>query len=123
MLETSVTLLEDIRIFALRISSFVEGLDIQTYLQTPIVRGAVERYLQTLGEAAIRLRSSDSSTADRITDIEKIIGLRHRLAHGYFDDINDELIWATATHFIPMLLVEVESLLEEAGFANHDREN
>ncbi len=122
MLETSVTLLEDIRIFALRISSFIEGLDLRTYLQTPIVRGAVERYLQTLGEAAIRLRSNDSSTANRITDIEKIIGLRHRLAHGYFDDINDELIWATATQFIPMLLVEVESLLEEAGFEYQERE-
>jgi uncharacterized protein with HEPN domain len=122
MLETSATLLEDIRIFALRITSFVEGLDIGTYLEMPIVRGAVERNLQTLGEAAIQLRSSDSSTANQITDIEKIIGLRHRLAHGYFDDINDELIWATATQFIPMLLIEVESLLEEAGFENHDRE-
>lgn len=39
MLETSVTLLEDIRIFALRISSFVDGLDIRTYVETPIVRG------------------------------------------------------------------------------------
>lgn len=120
MLETSVTLLEDIRIFALRITSFIEGLDLDTYLETPLVRGAVERYLQTLGEAAIRLRSSDSSTANQITDIEKIIGLRHRLAHGYFDDINDELIWATATQFIPLLLIEVESLLKRAGLENHD---
>ena len=86
------------------------------------MRGAVERYLQTLGEAAIRLRSSDSSTASQIKDLEKIIGLRHRLAHGYFDDINDEMIWATATQFIPMLLVEVESLLAEAGFEYDDRE-
>lgn len=115
MLETSVTLLEDIRIFAIRISSFIEGLDIDTYVETPIVRGAVERNLQTLGEAAIRLRSSDNSTANQITDIEKIIGLRHRLAHGYFDDINDELIWDTVTQFLPMLLAEVESLLAEVG--------
>jgi uncharacterized protein with HEPN domain len=48
MLETSATLLEDIRIFALRITSFVEGRDIGTYLEMPIIRGAVERNLQTL---------------------------------------------------------------------------
>lgn len=119
MRETSVTLLENIRTFAQGITSFIEGFDVRTYLETPIVRGAVERYLQTLGEAAIRLRSSDSSTANRITDIEKIIGLRHRLAHGYFDDINDEMIWATATQYIPALLAEVEELLEEAGIEYH----
>lgn len=52
----------------------------------------------------------------------KYIGLRHRLAHGYFDDINDQLIWANATPFIPLLLAEVESLLEAAGYEHHDRE-
>jgi hypothetical protein len=33
------------------------------------------------------------------------------------------MIWATATQFIPMLRVEVESLLEQAGLEHHDWEN
>jgi len=40
-----------------------------------------------------RLRTVDPDTADQITGLYRIIGLRNRLAHGYDEEIDDTLVW------------------------------
>lgn len=42
-----------------------------------------------------------------------IIGIRHRLVHGYAD-IDHGILWITATEAAPILLAEVASALEAA---------
>lgn len=63
------------------------------WLANRLVRQAVERNLEIIGEAAIRLRSVDPETAAAISDIHQIIGLRNRLAHGYDDQVDDRIVW------------------------------
>lgn len=45
--------------------------------------------------------------------LQLAIALRNRLAHGYDEDINDDLIWITVSNSIPDLLSEVQSRLKE----------
>jgi uncharacterized protein with HEPN domain len=48
----------------------------------------------------------------RIPVIRDVIGMRNRIAHGY-DEIDNELIWSTATDKVPGLCATLERLLEE----------
>ena len=64
-----------------------------------------------VGIAAVRLRDLDEDLFSKVDELHAAIGLRNRLAHGYDDDLNDELIWQTATFSIPRLRQQIEALL------------
>jgi uncharacterized protein with HEPN domain len=82
----------------------------------------VERNLQIIGEAVGRLRRDDPETADQLSEHERIVGFRNVLVHGY-DLVDDGIVWDTIRTNLPLLLSEVEGLLEERdpeeGEANH----
>jgi uncharacterized protein with HEPN domain len=106
-------LLEDIRQSCVWIEKDIRGLSSADYETNRRVCQIVERNLIIIGEAMSRLDRADPETATRITDFQLIIGLRHRLAHGYDEDIDDPTIWRTVTIAIPILQAEVESLIDE----------
>lgn len=107
----SPKLLDDV----VRSCRFIEedtaGMSLDDYLKSRVVRQAVERNLEIIGEAAIRLRSVDPMTAREITDIHQIIGLRHRLAHGYDDEVDDRIVWQSVQASVPVLRSETATLL------------
>lgn len=77
-----------------------------------LLRQAVERNLEIVGEAVGRLRRKDPSTASRLSEHERIVAFRNVLIHGY-DLVDDELVWDTIQTKLPVLLAEVENLLRE----------
>jgi uncharacterized protein with HEPN domain len=83
------------------------------YLENRVIRQAVERNLAIIGEAASRLRTVDSDTANEITDIHQIIGLRNRLAHGYDDEVDDRLVWQSVQQSVPLLRDEAARILSK----------
>ena len=85
----------------------------ETYVRDRRLRQAVERNFEVIGEAARRLANHDPKTADRLTDLPKMIAFRNVLAHGY-DEVKDERVWAIIQQFLPILHEEVEGLLREA---------
>lgn len=84
---------------------------LSTWLAHRQMRQAVERNLEIIGEALMRLRDIDPKITKRISDVHQIIGLRNRLAHGYEDEIDDELVWITVRESLPTLKQEVDRLL------------
>ncbi|MBN9215574.1 MAG: DUF86 domain-containing protein [Microbacterium sp.] len=78
-----------------------------------LLRSAVERQLEILGEALVRLRRDDPHLADRISDLRKIIGMRNILAHEY-GDIDYETVWVVVAKYIEPLIAELDRLLSEA---------
>ena len=85
----------------------------------------MERNLEIIGEAIGRISRHDAETASRISELRRIIAFRNRLIHGY-DLLDDELVWETVKAEVPVLLSEVEGLLQqqrdqgpEEGEANH----
>lgn len=82
----------------------------EEYLADIKTKRAIERDLEIIGEAANRILKKDSNF--QLKNVEKIIGTRNRIIHGY-DKISDELIWSIVINHIPKLKDEVTKLLQE----------
>jgi|GEM_PF-566409 len=85
-------LLFDIQEAGQAIQRFVKGKDFAAYQSDDMLRSAVERKFEIIGEALNRLRDADEEVLEQIADFRKIIGFRNILAHGY-DAVSDEIVW------------------------------
>jgi len=73
----------DVRHVADPIGTFIAGLTKDDYLVDESRRSAMESQLEIIGEALNNLRRVDGDTTALIPQVERIIGLRDVLAHGY----------------------------------------
>ena len=85
-----------------------DGKDFNAYLKDKMLRRAVERVLEIIGEALNRLDKIDNSF--HISSKKQIIGVRNRVIHGY-DKIDNAIIWGIIIRYLPVLEQEVERLL------------
>jgi len=69
-----------------------EKRDFNIYISDKMLRRAVEREFEIIGEAMNRIEKIDS-TID-ISGKKQIINMRNRVIHGY-DKIDNEIIWGT----------------------------
>jgi uncharacterized protein with HEPN domain len=106
----SPKLLEDIRDAAAFIGEVTKGKSLTYYSADRLLRQAIERNFEIIGEAIKRLAQHDAETAARIDDYRQIIAFRNVLIHGY-DLVDHALVWSTIEGQIPTLLRDVEALL------------
>ena len=78
------------------------------YKQNLILKRAVERNLEIIGEAVNRIITRDNSFSEKISNARAIIGLRNQVIHSY-DSISDENIWSVLINHLPKLKIEIES--------------
>lgn len=102
-------LLWDMLDAATAINSFVTGKTFHDYLNNRMLRGAVERHLEIIGEAAKGVSKTCQKAHPEIP-WHRIIAQRHVLAHEY-GEIKLELIWKVATLHIPELIGNLEPLV------------
>lgn len=112
MLPRSPALLWDMMDAARFILSHTGQSTLETYQQDIMLRSAVERQFEIIGEAARRLANDDPAIATRVTDLSQIIAFRNVLAHAY-DQIDHARVWEVITNALPTLFSEVETLLGE----------
>jgi uncharacterized protein with HEPN domain len=84
------------------------------YEQDAVVRSAVERNFEIIGEALNRIRRTDPETAARVPEYDDIIAFRNLLIHGY-DVIDHVRVWEVIQADLPRLQGQVQELLEEIG--------
>ncbi len=103
--------LYDIRLAIQEIESFFEQekSDYQGFQENLLLKRAVERNLEIIGEAVNRILVKDPEIP--IDHARKIVGLRNHIIHSY-DNISSETIWAVLTNHLPNLKNEVDLLLE-----------
>ncbi len=82
------------------------------YQKNIMLKRAIERNLEIIGEAVNRIIKKDSTFENQISDAKAIIGLRNQVIHAY-DNISDENIWSIVINHIPRLKKEVDNLLAE----------
>ena len=104
--------LEDVQDAATFILEATEDKTLDDYSRDRLLRNAVERNFEVIGEAVGRLLRNDPDAASRLSEHERIVAFRNVLIHGY-DLVDDELVWDTVTSKLPVLLSEVEALLRE----------
>ncbi len=109
----SLKLLEDIRQAAEMIQQFTVDRTLDDYSSDAMLRSAVERRFEIIGEALNRLAKSDPAAASRIGDYQQIIAFRNVLIHGY-DIIDDQVVWEAVQDYLPALQDKVQALLDQA---------
>ncbi len=106
-------LLWDARRAAELIGSFVADQSWSDYLDDPMLRSAVERQVEIIGESLNRLSRVDQDTAASIDDLPRIVAFRNVLIHGYAT-IDDAIVWEVTTERLPGLVNLLSSLLDGA---------
>jgi uncharacterized protein with HEPN domain len=104
----------DVQQAANAIEQFVAGLDAAGYAQSALVRAAVERQFEIIGEALNRLSKISPDLARRVPELREIVGFRNVLIHGYAT-IDHARVWQIAETSLPGLRKAVSALLSELG--------
>ena len=107
------TYLYDIQQAAALIAQFTDGLNLDDYLADVMVRSAVERQFEIIGEAMTQLSKLDAALARRISGHRDVIAFRNILIHGYAS-VNHRLVWGVVETDLPVLHREVDALLAES---------
>ncbi len=63
------------------IIKFTEGISLQEYQENLMVKSAVERQFDILGEALNRIKKLDPDSLNNISDWQRIIAFRNVIAH------------------------------------------
>ena len=112
MTEKQLKFLYDIKLAIDDIESYFENepRTYDNYQKNSLLKRAIERNLEIIGEAINRILKEDPSTP--IENAKRIIGLRNQIIHGY-DSISDENIWGIITVYLPKLKSDIELMIKE----------
>ncbi len=105
-------LLEDVRRACDLLGEFTASKALADYEDDAMLRSAVERQFEIIGEAVNALTRIDLATAQRLTRYERIIAFRNILIHAYAD-VDNRLVWDVLLNSLPTLRNEVATLLTE----------
>ena len=81
---------------------FSSGLSFDGYASNVLVRSAIERQLEILGEACQRMAQVDPDIRQRVPEIGLAIGLRNKIIHGY-DRLENAVVYDTLMQDLPLL--------------------
>ena len=114
MRHESAKYLYDAQEAASRVLEFTLDCDFARYAKEVMLRSAVERQLEIIGEALAQLARRDPALAARISEHARIIAFRNILIHGYAE-VDSRIVWDVVTTKLGTLRCEAESLLRELG--------
>lgn len=102
-------LLLDMLLAARDAVGFVDDLDEARFAASRLHQNAVIRSLEVIGEAAGKV---SAETRAALPDIpwRDMIGMRHRLIHGYAE-VRTDLVWHVATDRLAPLIANIEPLI------------
>lgn len=111
----------DIKMYLLDISNSIESIyeylgqerNFTIYEANKILRRAVERELEIIGEATKRIIQIDPNID--ISNSRRIVNLRNWVIHAY-DNVDNVIIWGIIDKDLPLLRKQVNSLLEKEDF-------
>jgi len=96
------------------IAEFTRAKDFAAYTRDRILRSAVERQFEIIGEALGKAAEADKSPEQLIPELPRIVALRNRIIHGY-DSVDDEIVWDIVKHKLPALEIQLRKLLGDEG--------
>lgn len=104
----------DVQSAASLLADFVAGRDWDGSQGDAMLRAAVERQFEIIGEALAQLGRVDAAVLARIDDHRRIIAFRNILIHGYAD-VDDALVWDIVQTRLQPLRRQVDALLQGEG--------
>lgn len=104
----------DAQAAAERIARFTAGKSREDYADDDMLRSAVERQFEIIGEALGAFARAAPERAQSIPDLGRIVAFRNVLIHGYAD-VDDDLVWEAVQTKLPELRATLAKLLAEYG--------
>jgi len=92
------------------IRQFVSGKTFEVYASDELLRSAVERKFEVMGEALNRIKRDEPELLARIRHHRDIISFRNILIHGY-DAIDNRVVWDVIEEDLDDLVEDVNVLL------------
>jgi uncharacterized protein with HEPN domain len=92
--------------------SFAHGQTLADYQANAMLRAAVERQFEIIGEALNQLSKVAPDLAATIPDLPRIVAFRNILIHGYAT-VDDALVWQVLQEKLPGLEHAVRRMLSE----------
>lgn len=93
------------------IEAFVAEKTFADYESNLMLRSAVERQFEIIGEALHQAEALVPELSEQLPELRRIVGMRNRIIHGY-DSVDDELLWQTIRAHIPNLSQRLAQLLQ-----------
>jgi uncharacterized protein with HEPN domain len=93
-----------------RITRFVQDQTLQSYQHDELLRSAVERQFEIIGEALSQLRRVDPAVAAAVPELTRIVAFRNILIHGYAS-VDDKLVWGVVEGKLAALVSALHDLL------------
>lgn len=101
--------LTDILFAVSEIESFIgEKKNFNRFRKSALIRAAVERKIEIIGEAMNNALQLDSNLP--ISNARRIVNTRNKIIHGY-DEVDEVMIWEIVVKHLPILEKEVQFLL------------
>ena len=100
----------DAREAAALIAQFTAGKSLADYDRDKLVRSAVERQFEIIGEALSNLAKIDPASAAKIAELRDVIAFRNILVHGYAT-IDNERVWRVVQDDLTRLQSDLTGLL------------
>ena len=94
--------LHDVISAAESIQEFITGRSYDEYVADLLIRSAIERQFEIVGEALARIARHDPDLAGKIPNLRDIVDFRNVLAHGY-DVVDNEIVWDIIKNYLPGL--------------------
>ena len=94
------------------IATFTAGRTFAEFDGDIVLRSAVERQFEIVGEALAQLARLDAAMAEKIPDLREIIAFRNVLIHGYAV-IDRARVWRVIDENLPQLRAALADLLDE----------
>lgn len=95
---------------AQRIARFTDRRTFSEYETDDLLRSAVERQFEIVGEALSRLRTVDPEVAAQLPELARIVAFRNILIHRYAS-VDDKLVWGIVEGKLASLLQDLQRLL------------
>lgn len=113
--------LEHIQQAAIDARSFVDGLAKEDFLADKRTQQAVIMSLIIIGEAATKIMDGYTAFTQTHSEVpwRSMRNMRNRMAHGYFD-INLDIVWDTVQEWLPELLKQLPSVLQDSDQARNE---
>ncbi len=103
--------LQDIQNSIVKILKYTDNLDYSEFVSNDMLKDAVERNLEIIGEAVKNLPVDFKKNCTGIP-FKQIAGMRDKLIHDYFG-VDYEIVWKTVKDILPIFYKDIEKLIKD----------
>lgn len=94
------------------VAEFTSGKSFMDYDSDVMLKSAVERQFEIIGESLGQLAKVDTDLAAQVPNLGRFVAFRNILIHGYAA-VDDALVWQVASDHIPALQDVLRTLLRD----------